>query len=323
MIKKPTLILLVIAVALGLSVYFFDWKRSENAKAPADTSKPAFSLDVSKISSFTLAHPAQKDDIPIRFEKRDGAWWITQPIDTRADQSTADGIVDQLAEDRVSQTEPGTEDRRKAYGLDPPQASIEFEPGGGAKPHTLLIGNKDFSGDSAYTIVDGAQQVSLLPASIAESAGKPVQQLRDRSIVHIDTASLQRVEIHDANGDIVLTTTKGKPDQWTIDAPSAQKGKLAPSWKVIDPFTSLQADDVIDHPAAKLTALIASPAIRAVFTSNDGKQFTLRISKPSGDILYAQASDSPSLYTLSKQSLASLNLKPADLVVSSDAGVNP
>ena len=171
MIKKPTLILLVFAIALGLAVYYFDWKRSENAKPPADTSKPAFSVDVSKISSLTLTHPAQKDDVPIRFEKRDGTWWIAQPIDTRADQSTAEGIVDQLAEDRVSQTEPGTEDRRKAYGLDPPQASIEFELQGGAK-HTLLIGNKDFSGDSAYTVVDGAQKVSLLPATIAESAGK-------------------------------------------------------------------------------------------------------------------------------------------------------
>ena len=321
MIKKPTLILLVFAIALGLAVYYFDWKRSENAKPPADTSKPAFSVDVSNISSFTLAHPAQKDDVPIRFEKRDGTWWIAQPIDTRADQSTADGIVDQLAEDRVSQTEPGPEDRRKAYGLDPPQASIEFKLQGGAK-HTLLIGNKDFSGDSAYTIVDGAQKVSLLPATIAESSGKPLQQLRDRSIIHVDAANLQRVEIHDANGDIIVTATNGKPDEWTIDSPAAEKGKLAPSWKVLDPFTGLQADEVIDHPAAKPTALLANPAIRAVFTSKDGKQVTLRVSKPSGDVLYAQASDSPSLYTLSKQTLATLNLKPADLI-SSNAGVNP
>ena len=91
---------------------------------------------------------------------------------------------------------------------------------------------------------------------------------------------------------------------------------------MIDPFTNLQADDVIDHPAAKLTALLANPAIRAVFTSTDGKQVTLRVSKPSGDVVYAEASDSLSLYTLSKQTLAGLNLKPADLV-SSNAGVNP
>jgi Domain of unknown function (DUF4340) len=321
MIKKPTLILLVFAIALGAAVYYFDWKRSQNEKPPADTSKPAFSVTASTIGAFTITHPSQTGDVPIRFEKRNGVWWIAAPIDTRADESTAEGIVDQLAEDRISQTEPGTEDRRKAYGLDPPQASIEFQLQSGAR-HTLLIGSKDFSGDSIYAIVDGGQSVALLPASLAESAGKTVQQLRDRSVLHLDAANLQRIEIHNANGDMIFAVAKGKLDQWTIDAPAVQKGKLTPSWKVLDPFTSLQADDVIDHPAPKLIASLANPAIRAVFTSTDGKQVTLRVSKPSGDILYAQSSDSPALYTLGKRALDGLNLKPADLV-SSNAGVNP
>ncbi|HTW24323.1 MAG TPA: DUF4340 domain-containing protein [Candidatus Baltobacteraceae bacterium] len=321
MVKKPTLILLVIAIAAGLSVYYFDWKRSQNEKPPADTSKPAFSVDASAIDSFTISHPGQPGDVPIHFEKRNGVWWIAQPIETQADPSTAEGIIDQLAEDRVSQTEPGTGDRRKAYGLDPAQASIEFQLHNGTK-HTLLIGNKDFSGDSIYALIDGGQNVALLPASLGDSAGKPVQQLRDRSVLHLDTANLQRVEIHDQNGDIVLTSTKDKPDQWTIEQPAAQKGKHAPAWKVIDPFTSLQATDVIDHPAPKQIASLANPAVKAVFTSSDGKQVTLRVSKPSGDTLYAQASDNPALFTLSKQSLDSLNLKPSDLSLS-DAGVNP
>jgi hypothetical protein len=321
MIKKPTLILLVFAIALGLAVYYFDWKRSQTEKPPVDTSKPAFSVDASNITAFTIAHPAQSGDVPVQFEKRNGAWWITQPIDTEADQSTADGIVDQLAEDRFTQTEPGTEDRRKAYGLDPAQASIQFQLQNGAK-HALLIGNKDFSGDSVYTIIDGGQSVALLPEVMGESTGKSVQQLRDRSVLHLVAADLERVEIHDGNGDIVLTATKGNPDQWTIEAPAAQKGKLAPSWKVIDPFTNLQADNVINHPTAKQIASLANPAIRAVFTATAGKQVTLRVSKPSENILYAQASDNPALYTLGKQALDSLNLRPADLV-SSNAGVNP
>ncbi|HEX4074483.1 MAG TPA: DUF4340 domain-containing protein [Candidatus Acidoferrales bacterium] len=321
MIKKPTLVLLVFAIALGLAVYYFDWKRGQTEKPPVDTSKSAFSVDASNITAFTISHPAQSGDVPIQFEKRNGAWWITQPIDAEADQSTADGIVDQLAEDRFTQTEPGTEDRRKAYGLDPAQASVEFQLRNGSK-HLLSIGNKDFSSDSVYTIIDGGQSVALLPEVLGESTGKSVQQLRDRSVLHLVAADLERVEIHDANGDIALTAAKGKPDQWTIEAPATQKGKLAPSWKVIDPFTNLQADNIIDHPTAKQIASLANPAIRAVFTSADGKQVTLRVSKPSEDILYAQSSDDPALYTLKKQALDSLNLRPADLVLS-NAGVNP
>lgn len=162
MIKKTTLLVLVCAAALAAGVYYFDWKKGNESKPAVDSSKPAFSIQASDIVSFTIAHPARPGDSPIHFERRDGAWRIVQPVQTDADQSTAEGIVDQLAAARVSQTESGSSDRRKAFGLDPPQASVEFQLGNGSK-HVILIGDKDFTGESAYTIVDSGQSVSLLP----------------------------------------------------------------------------------------------------------------------------------------------------------------
>jgi hypothetical protein len=447
MIKKPTLIVLICAVALGAGVYFFDWKRGSEKK-PADASKPAFSIAASDVTSFTLSHPANAGDAPIRFEKRGGIWEIVKPIETQADQATAEGLVDQLAGARISQTEPGGADRRKVYGLDPPSASLEFQLQNGSK-HTLLIGSNDFTGASVYTIVDGGQNVALLPQTLSIGASKPLEDLRGRTVLHIDAASIaslslknasgelaaarekedwrftapsdlhadkdsidsllsslaaarmtsiaseqpenlpkyglatpaitftavdekgqkftlvvgkkdgddyfardvsrpmifrinkdlykelsegpgdfrdkqvirldaadiQRVEIHNANGDIVVSSAKEKPGQWTFEAPDAEKGKSAASWRVLDPFTGLRAEEVIDHPAASLTAQLAHPAVRAVLTETDGKTVTLRISKPSGDFVYAQASGSPSLYKLKKQALDDLSLKPADLVL--------
>ena len=40
---------------------------------------------------------------------------------------------------------------------------------------------------------------------------------------------------------------------------------------------------------------------------------TVKLSKASGDFVYAQASDSPSLYRLKKDALDSLNVKVSDL----------
>ena len=171
MIKKTTLLVLLCAVALGAAVYYFDWKKGSEPKPAADTSKPAFTIQASDIVSFTLAHPAQPGDSPIRFEKRDGAWRIVQPIETDADQPTADGIVDQLAAARIAQTESGSADRRKAFGLDPPKVSVEFQLANGSK-HTILIGDNDFAGESAYTIIDGGQNVSLLPQLLSTSVGQ-------------------------------------------------------------------------------------------------------------------------------------------------------
>lgn len=447
MIRKSTLLVLLCAVVLGAAVYYFQGKRDREQKTPEDTSKSAFSIQATDVASFTLAHPARPDEPAIRFEKRNGAWWIAQPVDTEADQSAALGIVDLLAEARVSETEPGTADRRKAYGLDPPQASVELQLQNGAK-HTLLVGDKDFTGTSVYTIVDGAQNVSLLPESIGTSIGKSLDDLRDRAVLHVDNGQvasfvlrnpsgelavarekdewrfskpggaladkdlvdsllsaiatakmagiasekpenlskyglespavtftavdnsgqkttlfvgkkegdayfardasrptifrirqdlytklaqrfsdlrdkkvvhlvaedIQRIQIHNSSGAIVLSRKKDNPDEWVIDAPAEQKGKSATSWKILDPVGNLRAEDVIDHPTGSLLAQLASPAVSVVLTGKSGQEITLRISKPSGDFAYAQASGSPALYKLKKQALDDLNLNPADLV---------
>lgn len=448
MIKKSTLIVVLCAIIGAGGAYYWQWHRSKQPKTPKDTSKPAFTVLPSEIVSFSISHPADKDNPAIAFDKQKGAWHIVQPVDTLADQSTAEGFVDQLAESRPTQTEPVTPDRRKVYGLDPPQASIEFQLRDGQK-HTLLIGDKDFSGSDVYTIVDDQPKVSLLPLSLLTTAEKPLNQLRDvnvlhiesenvssftlknpsgdlalardtkdsnewnftkpekvsaapdvvdsllngisdarmsdivsekpdnlaryglahpaitftatesdgdkstlivgkksgdayyardlsrsvvfevqqdlyskladnftqmrdKSVVHIDETSLDRIELQNSNGMIEISR-QGKDGQWKIDSPAADKGKSASSWKILDPFTSLRADEVIDHPSAALLAKMKTPAITAVLTKKDGKQITVRLSKPSGDVAYAQSSDSSELFKIKKETVDDLNLKAKDV----------
>src|SRR5271155_1419045 len=96
MLKKTTLLVLFCAVVLGAGAYYFDWKRGQNEKPAEDASKPAFSFHAEDIKSLTISHPGSGSP-DIHLEKRGGAWQIEQPMETLADQSTIDGIVDQLA----------------------------------------------------------------------------------------------------------------------------------------------------------------------------------------------------------------------------------
>ena len=125
MIKKSTLIILLAAVILGAAAYFFDWKRGQKdaENGPSDTTKPAFTLrtESDDFSSLTISYPADPKSQPIHFEKQDGAWQITQPLQTSADDASLQGIVQQLASARVAQTEPGTPDRLNVnYRSEPP-----------------------------------------------------------------------------------------------------------------------------------------------------------------------------------------------------------
>lgn len=448
MIKKSTLIVLLCAIVISGGVYFFQWRKSKQPATSADTSKPAFSVSASDIVAFSIAHPAQKDRPAIDFEKQNGSWQIVQPVDTLADQPTAEGFVDQIAESRPTGTEPITPDHRKAFGLEPPAASLEFTAKGGQK-HTLLLGDKDFSGNDVYAIVDDQPKVSLMPLSLLTTADKPLNglrdmnvthadsadissftlknpsgalaltrdskdstlwnftqpekvaadpdvvdgildavsnariseivsekpddlaryglarpaitftasknggsqtslvigkkvgeeyyardlsrpvifkvkqdlyskladtfaQIRDKSVVHLDETSLNRIQLQNSYGTIEISR-QGTDRQWKIDTPATEKGKNASSWKILNPFTSLRADEVIDHPSAAQLAKMKDPADTAVFTSSNGQAITIRISKPSAGVAYAQSSQRPELFKIKKQTVDDLNLKPSDV----------
>ena len=313
MIRKTTLLVLLCAAALAAGVYYFDWKRGQAEPAAQDSSKPAFSMPAAEVVSLTLARAAQPAAPSIRLEKRNGMWDIVRPIEAPADQPAIEGMIDEIVGARVSQTESGTPDRRKAYGLDPPQSSLEFELPGGAK-HTVVLGNKDFTGTSVYSLIDGGPNVSLLPAALSDSAALPVENLRDKRVAGIEPAEIQRAEVRAANGLIVVSRKKESAEEWTFDAPEEQKGKPAAGSKITDALASLRAEEVIDRPADSLIRQTAAPAVRAVLTGQDGRQITVRISKAMGDFVYARAGDGPALYKLKKQVLDDWNWKPADLV---------
>ncbi len=443
MIRRSTLIVLLIAILLGGGVFYYQKKHSTPA-TPADASKPVFaSLQSADIQTISVQHlPASEPAIQIA-RSGDG-WQISQPLDTPADSSSVQGIADGLAEASSSQSEPGTPDRLKAYGLDPGALSIAFTLKNGTS-HKVLLGNKDFTGDSVYALVDSNQSVVLLPNSLLTSADKTVDDLRDHAVLHfdqdqassaelksassdielkkttsgwnmtkpdtaaadsdavsgllsavssgkmtsvagekpddlakyglsnpavtftvtndigksstlivgkkqdknyyardtsrptifeiddalygkltqtpgelldktplhVDETDINEIEIHDSSGSMVADRKSG--ENWEMASPDNVKGKAASAWKVFSALSELHADDVIEKPTAEITSALAQPAYELILTDKSGKKRTLRVSKASGDYVYAQSSDGPAIFKLKKSSLTDLDIKPDDL----------
>jgi uncharacterized protein DUF4340 len=441
MIKKPTLIVLVCAVALIGVYYLVGWRSQKAEKAAAEPYKPAFTMPASDITALSVTRPAKADQPAIHLDKVSGKWKVEQPTVTAADSSVVDTSVDNLTSARITQTEPYSPDRLKAFGLDPAQISVELQSKSGAK-HTLLIGDKVFDGSSVYTIIDGAKSVSVLPDSVLTSTDKTLDDwrdhtvlqitsnqvpsftlknssgqmdlakmkdqwnftkptetrgdqdsidalltavqnakftnvasekaedlakyglanpavtltasddtgkkftlevgkkdgndyfardtsrpmifhvnsdlytqltknfgdLRDKKVLHLDATDLSRIEIHNDHGSLVANKTG---DDWKIESPDAQKGKTAAPYKFVDPLTGLRADQVIDHAGTEITSKLVKPAIEATLTDKNKKTITLRVSKPVGDVVYAESSDSPAVYKLKKQDFDTLNFDPS------------
>jgi len=120
---------------------------------------------------------------------------------------------------------------------------------------------------------------------------------------------LTRIEVHNDHGTVVADSKL--PDVWTVESPDAQKGKTAANSKLIDPLSDLQSDQIVDHPGADLTSKLAKPAIDVTFIDKNKKTTDLKMSKPVGDVVYAQSSESPAIYKLTKQDFDKLNFEPA------------
>lgn len=310
MIRKSTLFVLLCAVILGAVVYYFEGKRDREKSAAEDTSKPVFSMQASDVTSFTLSHPAQPSQPAIRFEKRGGVWQIVQPIETEADQSTAQGIVDLLAESRISETEPGTPDRLKAYGLDPPQVSVEFQLRNGAK-HTLLVGDKDFAGTSVYTIVDGAQSVSLLPESLSTSTRKSLDDLRDRAVLHIDSEQVASFVLRNAGGELSASRDK---DEWKFSKPNgALADKDAVDSLLSAVATAKMAGIASEKPENLPKYGLASPALTFSVLDNKSEKSALVVGRKDGDAYFARDASRPMIFRIRQDLYTKLAQRFTDL----------
>lgn len=301
MIKKSTLLVLACAIILGGAVYYFQWRSSTHPKPVEASGKAAFTLQASDVSSLTIVHPGQKDEPEVHLAKQNGTWNITQPLETGADASAVNGITDGLASARITQSEPGTPDRLKAYGLDSPRLELDFETKDGAQ-HKILMGDKDFTGSYVYSLIDGEKNVSLLPLSLYDSSNKPVEDLRDRSVLHIDADKTASFELKNSSGELALSkkTVNDEP-QWSFTKPEDVRADddgvssllSAVSGGTFTKVASEKPDDLarygLTHPAVTFTA-----------ASGSGKTQTLIVGKKQGDGYFARDDSRPTVFLINE-----------------------
>jgi hypothetical protein len=312
MIRKSTLVVLLAAIALGAAVYYFDWRRSqkENEKPSADAEKLAYSIQPQEVSSLTITHPGNSSGSVLHFEKRGGIWQVTQPIETQADQFSLEGIVNSLASSRIAQTEPGTPDRLKMFGLDPPTVAIEFQIQNGAK-HTLALGNKDFTGISVYAIVDQAKDVALLPESLLLSANKPLQDLRDRNVLPIVSGEIVSFDLKNPSGQISATKEK---DGWNFKRPAEFRGDQGNIDAFLGALGSAKMAAIASESPDNLAKYgLASPAISFTAADGKGKTSTLIVGKKEDSRYFARDASRPTIFRIDEELYKKLAQNSGDL----------
>jgi hypothetical protein len=297
MIRKSTLVILVLALALGGGVYWYQSKHA-TPETSADTSKPAFSgVQAADIQSITLQHPPATEPDGIQIERQSGAWQITRPVATPADDSSVSGIADGIAGARVSQTEPGAPDRLKAFGLQPGAISIDFKLKNGTS-HRILLGDKDFTAENVYALLDSSADVSLLPVSLLTSADKGLADLRDKTDLHLNADTAATVDLKNASGEVTMKKD-ADGNSWSLVKPESVEADADTVSALVSALASGKMKSVASETPDHLEKYgLASPPISVTVGDGVGKTSTLIVGKKDGDDYFARDTARPTIFKI-------------------------
>jgi hypothetical protein len=124
--------------------------------------------------------------------KKNGIWWLEQPIADLADRDVADRLSGDLTALRVTEFVSGPQAAdRSSVGLEPPVFRVTLADAKGSK-RTLDVGATRSEGDSVYAAREG--QVFTIPDSLVDELSKETVAYRDKRLVGFERSDVVAIE---------------------------------------------------------------------------------------------------------------------------------
>lgn len=280
--KKSTLALVVVALAVVGSVYWFEFKKAPTQET---TTNPAvFHFQPEDVSSVTFSRTGQT----IVVNRQGTGWQITQPIQTRADSSTINSLLSAVSLSHSSRSLTASAAQLKTFGLAPPALTLGFKLKNGQQ-HQLKIGDTDFSGDSSYAQASQADQVLLVPTSLLTAGNKTLAQLRDNSVLGISDADVESFDLKTSAANISAARSGSDESDWSIEKPQKLRGDSTTIEQLLGDVSGAKLTKVVSEKADQLARYgLAHPAISLEVHLKSGADRTLELGRKQGDQIYAR-----------------------------------
>jgi hypothetical protein len=204
---KGTLILLIIVLALGAYVYFYEIKGGAQREKAKESENQLWKIEDKNIQQIDLISGGEHINVVRKGEK----WAISIPRQMDADSEELNRIAGTASSiRRDSVVEENATDLAK-FGLAPSLSGLRLKTKDG-KEYGIDFGSNNPSGNFAYAAIPRQKAVFLIPTNTVEAFKKKLDDLRDHSVLSFQQPEAQSLTIKSTKGDIDLF--KDGNDRW-------------------------------------------------------------------------------------------------------------
>lgn len=294
-----TLIILNVATFYGIS-YFQHYTKSKQTE-----NRNVLGSAIIDIDKIEIINKAFKE--PRIFERQNGQWKITTPIEWPANLFAIQRIITQLQflihEARFSVEEiEATGQSLEDYGLKNPSIILKFRGINGE--YTLAIGNPTPLGNRVYVMDPDQKNILVVKDSLLDSIAANLEELRAQQIFNIPLYELDKLKIQIFSPHNLKIWLSRNKDAWHFDTPIQAPANSVLVNNAINQLTSISTKRIILGDEADHAEILLRKPIMSVRLEGSSQKQTLIIAEPEKQIsedkeYYAQLEGNTTIFTLS------------------------
>src|SRR4051812_12838087 len=321
---KTTTVLLVVVVALGLYIKFYESKRPGTIDAEKHA-RNVVNFDRDKIDGITI----QNGDDKIDLRRRDQTWRLETPVKDQADTTVVDALLSDLEgwqkESTISAKEIDADKSRLGeFGLNKPKLRLKLS-GQGAPPEIWFGKDAAFEG-RMYVRFENSKDTFIVPQSIKKDIEKKADEFRDKKLTDLTATQVSRMVLKTAAGEMEL---QKKGEHWEIVKPMRARADDQKVGDLIAQVTTARIEQFVAEDRGDLHSYgLAEPRGSITLFGAEDKSAKNASLMPAGqgqmlqiggipeknkDQVYVRFSPRSFVYTLPKKIESVLETKPNDL----------
>ncbi|MBI2619404.1 MAG: DUF4340 domain-containing protein [Ignavibacteriales bacterium] len=276
--NRPTVILLIVLVVLGLVAFLIMQKPGERSVI-ASEGEYFVEMDSIAVDRIEIGSPA----FSVILEKRGGEWFVERPVEYRADQEKVRTLIKNAKNLRVGAIVSRNPEKQSLFQVDSSGTVIRISEKGSVR-HSFIVGKMGPGFSDVYVRKENSSDVFAVDAAISYDTRRSPKDWRDHAVITVPKESIAEVTFQYGDTTFALAL---KDSAWMIGKDVGNNQSIN---SVLTALSSLQCDNFLDAPPSPASKLVATISFNNI---------QIRFSQPrGGDSYYAQTSTGPQWYEL-------------------------